>query len=124
MTREMVGEGVMSQDNYVGLHGRNPYEQGHTWADADGSVHHYAPEGWEDLDAAICPGCGRTVSWSDRDERWVIDPTTTVLVLSAWDFSMLRGVLTDRAPSFLETGTWQRIRIQNELNRPVLDDDV
>lgn len=110
----------MSQDSYVGLHGRNPYEQGHTWADADGSVRHYVPEDWEDLDRGICPECGRTVRWDEGADAWVLDPSLTVLVLTEEESQLAIGLLrayhagnTDELALMMER--------QYDRNRPYIE---
>lgn len=84
------------KDDYVGLHGRQPSEREHMWADAKGEVRHFVPLAWEELNRGICPGCGRTVSWSDAEERWLVDPSLTVLVLTREEILTVEDALRDR----------------------------
>lgn len=44
--------------------------------------HHFVPNGWEPVDAGICP-CGEAVRWDAAAGRWIPDRSLVVLVLTA-----------------------------------------
>lgn len=104
-------------DDYAGLHGRIPGEMGHTWTDENGKVAHFVPEGWEDLDRGICPGCGCTVTWNHHTAEWVLEPALTVLVLGQGEIEVLIGALhaADRKELL------EMVERQWHLNRPFED---
>lgn len=83
----------MSADNYVGLHGRSPFE-GRYQAWRGKEEEHCVPEGWEDLNRGICPWCGRTVEWDERLDDWVLDGKLVVLVLREWEVDEIRQAVT------------------------------
>lgn len=97
----------MSNDNYVGLHGRSPFE-GKYQAWRGKEEEHAVPEHWEDLNRGICPWCGRTVTWDEQADKWVLDDTLTVLVVTPDEWSGL--VYEGKVPDVFES--------MFELNRP------
>lgn len=106
----------MSADNYVGLHGRSPFE-GKYQAWRSSEEEHCVPEHWEDLDRGICPWCGRTVEWDERLDKWVLDDTLTVLVLNEEEIARIRD-LAYGMPGFKKGATYQMIERQHDLNHP------
>lgn len=66
------------------IHGRTDYDH------VDEHLEHFVPEGWEELDRGICPKCGQTVAWDEAAEKWRVDATLTVLVLTAAEYRHLR----------------------------------
>lgn len=89
---------------------------------------HFVPEGWEDLDRGICPGCGLTVSWCAEGvesplapEGWYHDETLTVLVLTEDE---VRWLAEDpRIGTEHGIPGWERrVELMADLNRPYEDD--
>jgi hypothetical protein len=110
----------MSSENYVGLHGRSPFE-GKYLAWRGPEEEHCVPEFWEDLDVGICPWCGRTVGWSDADEKWILDPRLGVLVLRQEAIELLLQHLRQRTDSDDLPKVWEiadMIERELDLNRP------
>lgn len=42
---------------------------------------HYVPDGWDGIERGICP-CGEAVTWDAEVDRWEVDRTLVVLVLT------------------------------------------
>lgn len=76
----------MSQDSYVGIHGRSPYDD---VPDHD----HFVAAYWEDVDRGICPQCGRVVSWDAGNKIWRVRRNLNVLILTDSETDTLVGLL-------------------------------
>jgi hypothetical protein len=116
----------MSGD-YTGLHGRSPWEPDYPHPRGAVIDEHYdgdhaVPEHWEELNRGICPWCGRTVTWDETQERWILDPSLTVLVLTRDEMETLRVLKAAHATNTDEL--MHVVEWQHELNGPFEDDAV
>lgn len=68
---------------------------------------HYVPEGWDELDRGLCPHCGQTVTWNEEAERWDLDPTLTVLVLTKDEFDKVLDRSGESDSDIAYTLEWQ-----------------
>ena len=111
----------MSNDDYTGLHGRDPYDTGHNETTGPD---HFVPEHWEDLNRGICPRCGRTVVWDEAKDRWIPDPHLTVFVLTQEECEKLAALIND--PAQVDSAaekTREQLERQWDLNRPYAEQE-
>lgn len=59
---------------------------------------HFVPEGWEDFDRGLCP-CGEAVIWDATQDRWVVDRSLRVLVLTPDEVKALTA-MDSRDPTY------------------------